>query len=354
MKRTLVVILLMFAVLLTAACAPSAPPEQTEPTAAPTEKPEEPKVTESETEAPVDVFRVAMILPGLVSDAGWNAGGFYAVEYLNENVDGVEAKFIENVSLTNAESAMRDYCEQGYDMVVGWSIDFGDYLQEVAPDYPDVQFVWSQGWMTLDNMCTAKAPLQETAYLCGIIAAGMSETGIIGYIGGMDTMPMINALEAYKDGAKSYNPDAKVIHAFAGTWEDVEKGKQTALAQFEQGVDIMMARGDGIALGGLQACLEKGVYLFGDVSDQNSLAPELLLTSTGWNVGKNLEYIIDDVRKDGKPNGNAYNLGMMAGVTDITDFHGLVPDDLAKVVYDVRDKIISGELVIEAKTEISD
>ena len=224
---------------------------------------------------------------------------------------------------------------------------------KVAPDYPDTKFVWSQGYMTLDNMATVSAPLQETAYLCGMIAAGMSETGVIGYIGGMDTMPMIAALEGYKEGARAFNPDIEIKYAFAGTWSDTELGKQTAVAMFEQGVDVLMGRGDGIALGCFQACIENGVYCFGDVSDQNELAPELLLTSTGWNVGRSLELVIDDIRA-GTFEGKEYSGGMALGVCDITDFHGLVPDDLAAVVNEAREQIKSGELVIEAKTEISE
>ena len=184
---------------------------------------------------------MAILLPGLISDAGWNAGGYYGAEYLNENVENVEATYIENITTTVAEATLRDYADQGYDLICGWSFDMGDYIMKVAPDYPDTKFVWSQGYMTLDNMATVSAPLQETAYLCGMIAAGMSETGVIGYIGGMDTMPMIAALEGFKEGARAFNPDIEIKYAFAGTWSDTELGKQTAVAMFEQGVDVLMA-----------------------------------------------------------------------------------------------------------------
>lgn len=300
----------------------------------------------------VEPLKVAVLLPGLISDAGWNAGGYYGTVYLNENVEGVECTYIENIGTTNADAAIRDYCEQGYDLIVGWSFDHGDYLMAVAPEYPDINFVWAQGFKTMENLSTISAPLQETAYLCGIIAAEMSETGVVGYIGGVDTVPQINALEGFRDGIAAANPDVKLVHAFPGTWSDVEKGKQTALAMFEQGVDVLMGRGDGVALGCMQACIENDVYCFGDVDDQNSLAPELMLTSTVWNVGKNLEYVIEDIRAD-KFGDFKYNLGMAQGVTDICDYHGLVPDDVAAKVEEARQKIMSGELVIEAKSEIT-
>ncbi|MEG1525101.1 MAG: BMP family protein [Clostridia bacterium] len=355
MNKRILVVALVLMLVLSMACAAPAMETKTK-VAMPTET-DATKTAETvptaQTDAAQKPYRVAILLAGMISDAGWNASGYYGAKYLNENVENVEATYIENISVTNAEAAIRDYCEQGYNMVVGWSFDFGDYLMKVAPDYPEIAFVWSQGYMTTDNVCTVAAPLQETAYLCGVIAAKMSKSGVIGYIGGVDTMPMIAALEGYKAGARFVNPDIKVIHSFAGTWSDVELGKQTALAQFEQGVDVLMGRGDGIALGCMQACIEKGIYCFGDVDDQNSLAPQLILTSTSWDVGKNLEYVIKDVRA-GTFEGKAYSLGLANGVTNITDFHGLVPDDIAKEVLAVRDQIASGDLVIEAKTEIGE
>ena len=356
MKKRLLVILLALAMIISAACAPDAAPPASDPTDAPpagAEQPEEGGATAAPDDSAGEPYRVAFLLPGLISDAGWNAGGYYGAEYLNENVENVEATYIENITTAVAEATLRDYADQGYDMIVGYSFDFGDYIMKVAPDYPDTQFIWSQGYMQLDNLSTMAPQLQETAYLCGMIAAGMSETGVIGFIGGMDTMPMIAALEGFKEGARAYDPDIEIKHAFAGTWSDTELGKQTAVAMFEQGVDVLMGRGDGIALGCFQACIENGVYCFGDVSDQNELAPELLLTSTGWNVGRSLELVIDDIRA-GTFEGKEYSGGMALGVCDITDFHGLVPDDLAAVVNEAREQIKSGELVIEAKTEISE
>ena len=356
MKKRLFLIALALVMVVSVACASDTTPPASDPTDAPstgTEQPEEGDATAAPDDSAQEPFRVAILLPGLISDAGWNAGGYYGAEYLNENVENVEATYIENITTAVAEATLRDYADQGYDMIVGYSFDFGDYIMKVAPDYPDTQFIWSQGYMQLDNLSTMAPQLQETAYLCGMIAAGMSETGVIGFIGGMDTMPMIAALEGFKEGARAYDPDIEIKHAFAGTWSDTELGKQTAVAMFEQGVDVLMGRGDGIALGCFQACIENGVYCFGDVSDQNELAPELLLTSTGWNVGRSLELVIDDIRA-GTFEGKEYSGGMALGVCDITDFHGLVPDDLAAVVNEAREQIKSGELVIEAKTEISE
>lgn len=357
MKKRILTLVLVLALLFSFACTNTTPAATEEDTAAAVEATEAP--AEEATEAPAEEapaeepFKVALLLPGLVSDAGWNASGYYGSIYLNENVENCQADYIESVNPTNCEATIRDYCERGYNMIVGLSFDQGDYLMKVAPEYPEIAFVWSSGYKTMDNLCTLNPPYQESAYLCGMIAAKMTKTGTIGFISAQDNTSMITALEGYKEGARSVNPEINVIYGWTGSWSDVELGMQTAIAQFEQGVDVLMGRGDGLALGCFQACIEKGVYCFGDVSDQNSIAPELILTSTIINIGVYLENIINDVQA-GQFVGKAYSLGMPAGVCDIADFHGLVSDEIAAEVMAAREQIISGQLVIEPKTEISE
>lgn len=309
-------------------------------------KKQEPPPAKSEPQK----LKVALLLPGVVSDSGWNAGAYQALQKLQKEMD-VETSFVENVTLNNIEAALIDYASRGYQLVIGHSFNFGDAILKVAPNYPKTVFVWSQGFKNLPNVATYSAPLQETAYLCGMLGALMSKTGKIGYIGGMDTPPMVAALNGYMMGAQAADPKVKVIYTFPGVWSDVEKGKQTALAQIQAGVDFMMGRGDGLALGVMQACQEKGVWCVGDVVDQNELAPKLMVTSTMWDLSVNYKAIIEDM-KAGKEVGKLYKLGVKDGACDIAPFHGLVPDDIAKKVLAARDEMRAGKLVVPEITEL--
>jgi basic membrane protein A len=107
----------------------------------------------------------------------------------------------------------------------------------------------------------------------------------------------------------------------------------------------MMGRGDGIAEGALEASKEAGVFCVGDVIDQNSLAPDLLVTSTIWDLSVVFEKILSDMDA-GAFKGGMYNMGMKEGATDIADFHGLVPEDIAAKVEAVRQQIIDGTFVV--------
>ncbi len=298
-------------------------------------------------------IKAVFLLPGLINDYGWNAGAYAASNYLNDKVEGVESDYLESVTSANIEATIRDYADQGYNLIVAWSFEFMDAVFKVAGDYPEVYFVLQGGQPDMPNVAAISNPYHESSFLCGVLAARMSKTGTIGYIGGMENPQMVNALEGYKQGAEYADANTKVVHSFAGSWSDTELGYQTALAQFEQGVDVMMGRGDGLALGVQQACIEKEKYLFGDVTDQNDLAPDLLLTSTVLNIGRAIELIIGEIRGGTFADTPVFSYGMADGVVDISDFHGLVPDDIAKEINDLKAKIISGDLVVEERTEIT-
>jgi basic membrane protein A and related proteins len=349
-------VFIMILTLVLSACAPQAPEAPAEEPAAEEPAAEEPAAEEPAAEEPAAEepmedggMSIAVILPGSADDQGWNTGAVNALEKMADM--GYETTYTERVSIANLEAALRDYAEQGYDIIVGHSFNNGDAIKKIAPDYPDTTFVWSSGYPPLPPNVTAfGAPLEESAYLAGMIGGLMTESNKIGYIGGAETPTMINALGGYWAGAAYVNPDIEVIYTFPGVWDDVQKGKESANAQFAAGVDFMMGRGDGLAEGVLEAAKEAGVWCVGDMNDQNELAPDLMVTSTYWDLSVVLKTIADAV-EDGSL-GPMYVMGMQAGATDVAPFHGLVPDDVSAQVNAVRDLIIAGEFTVPKFTEV--
>jgi basic membrane protein A len=343
------IVLLLVATMVLGACAEPAPsPTQPAPTAAsePTAAPATaaPATAEPEPAGKYSQAKVAMILPGSIDDQSWNTGGYNALKKLEEQ--GATVVYTEKVGVANVEAALRDYASQGYTLVVAHSFDYGDAVKKVAEDYPDVAFAWSQGFPPLPaNVSAYNAPLEQSAYLCGMIGALMSKSGKLGYIGGAETPPMVAALGGYMAGAKLVNPEIEVIYTFPGVWNDIEKGKESAQAQFAAGVDFMMGRGDGLAQGVLEAAKANSVYCIGDVIDQNGLAPELIVTSTIWDLSVALGRMLDKIA-EGSFTGEMYVLGMKDGATDVAPYHGLVPDDIAAKVEIVRQQIKDGSFTV--------
>lgn len=185
----------------------------------------------SQEDAPI---KAILLLSGLANDGGWNQCGYLASVYLNENVENVQAEYIENVTLTTLEATLRDYADRGYNLLVGFSFDVGEIMFEVSKDYPDANFVWAQGDLSSDNFVSFTAPLEQNAFLIGALSAAMSKTGKIGFVGGMDTPTLVNVLNGYTAGAEYMNPDIEVLYSFLGTWSDAEKSKLTCFTLFEK------------------------------------------------------------------------------------------------------------------------
>jgi basic membrane protein A len=292
-----------------------------------------------------------MVLPGSIDDQSWNTGGYNSLTKLKDDL-GIEVAYVERVSVADVEQALRDYASQGYSLVIGHSFNYGDAIKKVAADFPDVDFAWSQGFPPMpENVAAYNAPLEQSAYLAGMIGGLMTKSNKLGYIGGAQTPPMVAALGGYMAGAYLVNPNVQVINTFPGVWDDVEKGKESAKAQFAAGADFMMGRGDGIAEGALEASKEAKVFCVGDVIDQNPLAPDLIVTSTIWDLSAVFKKILGEMAA-GTFKGGMYNMGMKEGATDIAPFHGLVPDNIAQQVMAVRQQILDGTFTVPVFKEI--
>jgi basic membrane protein A len=269
--------IIMILALLLAACAP---------TAAPTEAPqptEAPAATEPAEPPAVGGAKLATILTGPHDDNSWNEAAWNAKEALAAK--GVEVTSSESIAEGDVARVLREYADQGYDMIVAHSFGFQDGVFEVAAEYPDINFAWAGGIQrTAKNVADYDQPFYEAAYPIGIIAGYMSESGVLGAVYGFD-IPVCHSMgEAFLLGAQSVNPDAKLIVTATGEWVDVAKNKEAALAQADAGVDFWIECGEGSALGAIEAAKEVGGYVTGYVGDMTENGPDVVLVNLIWNL----------------------------------------------------------------------
>lgn len=76
---------------------------------------------------------------------------------------------------------------------------------------------------------------QEGTYVLGALAATMSKTGIIGFVGGERYPNLINIYEGYRQGAQDVNPNVKVLVNYLDDWDNATKGKKAAVSQIDRG-----------------------------------------------------------------------------------------------------------------------
>ncbi|TFH36791.1 MAG: BMP family ABC transporter substrate-binding protein [Anaerolineales bacterium] len=341
--------------ILLSACQP-APIEETPVAEAPVQ--EAPATEEPETEAPAaeapaeEAIKVALVLSGPISDASWNAAAYNALLSLKDMFN-LEIEYTENTDLPDIEPTYRGYADSGFDVIIGHGFQFSDPAFEVAPAYPETHWGIVMGYAEGDNIESMNFKEEETSYLAGFVAASMSETGVIGGVGGMDIPSIIKMMEAYKLGAKSVNPDIEVLVTYVGVWDDPTAGYEATLAQINQNADVVFTSANLTSVGVYQAAEEKGVFAIGSEGDQCGAATDTVLATITDNFDKVMELMIRSVQ-EGNFNGGVNFYGLKEGAISYFACEGMLPADVESEAENLKQQIIDGSLVVPTILEISD
>ena len=257
---------------------------------------------------------------------------------------------IEMQSEAQREQALRRFAEAGANPIVTTGFAMSGPIEQVAPDYPDTKFVTIDGWVEAPNVLVIAFTEHEGSYLVGMMAAMASQSGTVGFIGGMD-VPLIRKFACgYAQGVKAVNPDATVISNMTGTtpaaWNDPVKGSELTQAQISRGADVIYAAAGGTGVGVLQTAADEGILSIGVDSNQNYMHPGKVLTS----MLKRVDVAVYNVMSAGTDLETGVQVLDLAaeGVGYALDEHnaGLVSDEMKAAVDAARDRIIAGEIVV--------
>ncbi len=296
------------------------------------------------------VSKIAVLLPGSITDQSWNQSAYEGLQAIEEM--GYKTAYTENVGADDMEAVFRSYCEDGYDFVIGHGAQYGDACCRVAADFPKVNF-FITGNAPEDieekdlpaNIMFADYRECEGAYVAGVVAALMTQTGKVGYIGGGANTTQASDMNAFVDGVKATKSDVEVFTNITGTFDDSALGKETALSMIENGADVILQTCDHTGLGALEACNEKGIYCIGYTSDQSGLVADgLCLTSMLIDIPYMISSQIDAIKAGGY--GGQSFPGLHDGVVSMSAFASTVPEDVQKQVNAVIEDIKSGKTVI--------
>ncbi|PHP28599.1 BMP family lipoprotein [Limimaricola cinnabarinus] len=257
---------------------------------------------------------------------------------------------VELQSDAQREQALRRFAEAGNNPIVTVGFSFMTPLEEIATDYPDTKFVIIDGVVDQPNVRSVIFNEHEGSYLVGQMAAMASETGTVGFIGGMD-IPLIRKFACgYAQGAQAVNPDITVLSNMTGTtpaaWNDPVKGSELTQAQISQGADVIYAAAGGTGIGVLQTAADQDILSIGVDSNQNYLQPGKVLTS----MVKRVDNAVYDAFEAGTDIETGINvMGVNnEGVGIAVDEHNeaLVTEEMTAAVEDAKAKIASGEIEV--------
>ena len=299
-------------------------------------------------------MKVALLLSGPANDQGWNAVAFEGLKEAEAKYD-LKTAYTENVGIPEGDAAYTDYASQGYDLVIGHGFQFGDPAVRVSAKFPKTKFMAIESNVYSGNAASYVMACEEAGYLMGILAASMSKSGKIGIVGGFEQPSIVKVLEAYKLGAKLYNPNIIVYDVYINSFIDVAAGMEAALSMADRGADVLTHCANQAGTGVIKAAEERGLLATGDSWDQNVIAPNTVVSSTIYSVPMLVLTAVEKVRA-GTFDGGVFNLGMKDGVIDIAPYYGFenqIPSVAKEMIADLKERIISGEFavpLIEQKT----
>ncbi|HST52065.1 MAG TPA: BMP family ABC transporter substrate-binding protein [Pyrinomonadaceae bacterium] len=279
---------------------------------------------------------------------------------------GIFLRDVEPGNPVSIEPAMRAFAERGYDLIIGVGFAQAPIMDVVAKDYPNLHFAIVDGASDLPNVASLVFKEHEGSYLVGVIAARESRTGTLGFIGGMDIGLIHRFAVGYEEGAKSVNPNIRVIVNYVGVtdtaWNNPGRGKELALAQMGKGADVIFTAAGNSGLGAFDAVEQQGKdasgrakdFVIGVDSNQNAVKPGYVLTSMVKRVDNAVYQIVSDVvNQQFKGGFHVYGLesdGVAYAMDD--NNKSLIPPDVIQQAEEAKQKIIGGQIkVTDAMTK---
>jgi basic membrane protein A and related proteins len=291
-------------------------------------------------------------------DRSFNAAAWEGVKRAAKDFP-IVLRDIEPGNPTSIEPAMRAFAERKYDLIIGVGFAQAPIMEQVAKEYPNIQFAIVDGVSQLPNVASLIFKEHEGSYLVGILAAKASHTGTIGFIGGMDIGLIHRFATGYEEGAKSVNPNINVIRNYVGVtdsaWNNPGKGKEIAMAQISKGADVLFTAAGNSGLGAFDAVEQQGTkdgrathFVIGVDSNQNMVKPGFVLTSMVKRVDNAVYSIVQDVVNGKFQAGfHVYGLDKDGVGYSMDEFNkNLVTAEAIQAAEEAKKKIIAGEIKV--------
>src|ERR671914_160257 len=305
-------------------------------------------------------IRVGIVFDiGGKDDRSFNAAAWQGVQRAAKDLP-IVLRDIEPGTPNAIEPAMRAFAERNFDLIIGVGFAQAPIMEAVAKDYPHIQFAIVDGVSELPNVASLVFKEHEGSYLVGILAAMTSKTGTLGFLGGMDIGLIHRFGKGYEQGARSVNPNIRVLENYVGVtdaaWNNPGRGKELALAQIAKGADVIFTAAGNSGLGAFDAVEERGRdangrathFVIGVDSNQNMVKPGFVLTSMVKRVDNAVYDIVRDVVAR-KFKGGFHVFGLESdGVGYVVDQHNkdLVSPEAIREAEEAKKKIIAGEIKV--------
>ena len=262
-----------------------------------------PPETTVETEVtPAEPFRVAVVMPSAINDLAFSQSMYDTLALIQSEMgaENFEFAYSENMYVVDdAAAAIRDYASQGYDLVIAHGSQYGASLVEIAPDFPETSFAHGTTVDTfvdqgVTNVFAYEARSEQGGYVNGVLAAALSQSGVLGVVGPIETGDAKLYVDGFAIGAQATNPDVQVNINYIGSFSDVALASEAAQTHVNAGADAMTGSAQ-MVVGAIGVAETNGVLWFGTQSNQASLASSIVVASQVYHWEVVIREIINKV-----------------------------------------------------------
>ena len=310
--------------------------------------------SENEGASKTSDISVGIVLgEGSINDQSFNQATWEGLQKAKEDF-GIQVKYLESKNEAEYIPNIETLIDEDMDLIIGVGYQLKDSIQSSAENYPERKFAILDE--TYENIPANVIPVvfneQESAYLTGIIAAKMSKTNKVGFIGGLPAPSVVRYQYGYKYGAETTNKDVEVYEQYANTFTDQAKGKAIAKQMHASGVDVIIGAAGDCGTGAIEAAKENNKYAIGGDRDQRDLAPDNVIVSAlkklnvaSYSLAK---MIVEDTFEGGVE--KVYGL-KEGGVGLPDDLDRLIPQEVMDYVTEQAKKVVSGEIKVPKNEE---
>lgn len=290
-------------------------------------------------------FKVALLTPGPISDAGWCAMAYDGLKAIEKDLGATVNT--QEATGTKINDAMRSYAQEGYQLVIGHGFEYNEPGVALAEQFPKTVFVSSSGGKTATNAGAFRFYLEQGFYLAGIAAAKISKTGQLAMVG-LDVPSINSTFKAFEAGAKEARPDIKVNTVTLSSGSDVAAAKLATLQAIRAGADVVIHQANAAAQGVFDACAQEKVSAIGANSDQNANASKAVICSAVI-VAKPAFIALAKKVKENQYKGEITLIGMKEGAIDFVinpNANDKFPPELVKIINSKKADILNAKFTV--------
>jgi basic membrane protein A len=292
------------------------------------------------------VLTVGVILgTGGLGDRSFNDSAYAGLQEAQREY-GIRFKTINYTTDDTNQAELRRLIENGYDLIIGIGFENAEYIQSLSQEFPDRKFAVVDTIVEGDNVASIVYREQEGDFLMGVLAAMLTQTKIVGFVGGAD-IDIIRRIEGgFKQGVAYQDPEVRVLSQMAGTFSDPQAGKSLALEQYAAGADVIYNAAGRTGLGVIEAAAETGNLTIGTSGDQRYLAPGSVVGNRPKRVDMAVLSLVQELEED-RFQAGVRSLGLAEDGLGLGPFdEELVTASMLNRLQELKQQIIAGDISI--------